>query len=81
MKKRPFVLLMVLVAVLYSCRPSRPVTSPGSPGYVETGLASWYGPEFHGRPTSSREIFDQNDLTAAHPTLPFGTMVLVTNLD
>ncbi|MCX8160461.1 MAG: septal ring lytic transglycosylase RlpA family protein [Candidatus Saccharicenans sp.] len=48
---------------------------------METGIASWYGPEFHGRPTSSREIFDQNDLTAAHPTLPFGTMVLVTNLE
>lgn len=81
MKKPLLILLMALLAVLNACRPSRPVTSPASPGYVETGLASWYGPEFHGRPTSSREIFDQNDLTAAHPTLPFGTIVLVTNLD
>jgi rare lipoprotein A len=47
---------------------------------AETGLASWYGPEFHGRPTSSREIFDMNDMTAAHRTLPFGTYVMVTNL-
>lgn len=47
---------------------------------VETGVASWYGQEFHGRPTSSREIYDMNDLTAAHRTLPFGTYVMVTNL-
>jgi rare lipoprotein A len=49
--------------------------------YVEEGLASWYGPDFHGRPTSSREIFDMNEMTAAHPTLPFGTYVVVTNLN
>jgi rare lipoprotein A len=48
---------------------------------VEMGVASWYGPEFNGRPTSSREIYDMNDLTAAHPTLPFGTFVMVTNLE
>jgi len=46
-----------------------------------TGLASWYGPDFHGKPTSSREIYDMNDMTAAHRTLPFGIWVLVTNLD
>jgi peptidoglycan lytic transglycosylase len=49
-------------------------------GGVETGVASWYGQEFHGRPTSSREVFDMNDMTAAHRTLPFGTSVMVTNL-
>jgi len=49
-------------------------------GGVETGVASWYGQEFHGRPTSSREVFDMNDMTAAHRTLPFGTYVMVTNL-
>ncbi|HYA49427.1 MAG TPA: septal ring lytic transglycosylase RlpA family protein, partial [Burkholderiales bacterium] len=43
--------------------------------------ASWYGPEFHGRPTSNHEVFNMNDMTAAHPTLPFGTYVNVTNLD
>jgi peptidoglycan lytic transglycosylase len=48
---------------------------------VEVGVASWYGGEFHGRPTSSREVFDMNDMTAAHRTLPFGTHVLVTNLE
>lgn len=81
MKKTFFLPLLILLAGLYSCRPSKPEVSPPPAGFVETGIASWYGPEFHGRPTSSREIFDQNDLTAAHPTLPFGTMVLVTNLE
>ncbi len=45
------------------------------------GLASWYGGKFHGRLTSSGEVFDTNDMTAAHRSLPFGTMVKVTNLD
>jgi rare lipoprotein A len=45
------------------------------------GLASWYGGKFHGRLTSSGEVFDTNDLTAAHRTLPFGARVKVTNLD
>lgn len=81
MKKSFFVPLLILSAAFYSCRPSRPEVSPPPAGFVETGIASWYGQEFHGRPTSSREIYDQNDLTAAHPTLPFGTMVLVTNLE
>lgn len=50
------------------------------PGATQTGMASWYGPGFHGSRTSSGEIYDQNDLTAAHPTLPLGTQVAVTNL-
>ena len=45
------------------------------------GLASWYGPWFHGRVTACGEIFDQHALTAAHRTLPFGTRIAVTNLD
>jgi rare lipoprotein A len=44
------------------------------------GVASWYGGKFHGRLTSSGEVFDTNEMTAAHRTLPFGTMVKVTNL-
>lgn len=46
---------------------------------VERGLASWYGKKFHGRRTASGERFDMNDLTAAHPSLPFGTRLLVRN--
>jgi rare lipoprotein A len=44
------------------------------------GIASWYGGKFHGRLTSNGEVFDTNELTAAHKTLPFGAMVKVTNL-
>jgi len=46
-----------------------------------TGFASWYGPGFHGNRSASGERFNQHDLTAAHRTLPFGTRVVVTNLD
>jgi rare lipoprotein A len=45
------------------------------------GIASWYGGKFHGRLTSSGEVFDTNEMTAAHRTLPFGTIVKVTNQD
>ncbi len=51
------------------------------PGYDAVGIASWYGRRYHGRHTASGEIFDMNSATAAHPTLPFGTRVLVTNLE
>lgn len=46
-----------------------------------TGMASWYGPGFHGRRSASGEVFNQNALTAAHRTLPFGTRVRVTNVN
>ncbi len=49
-------------------------------GAREEGIASWYGPGFHGRLTAAGEVFDQFELTAAHPSLPLGTRVLVTNL-
>ena len=49
-------------------------------GYREEGIASWYGGEFHGRPTASGEIYDMNLLTAAHRTLPLGTVLRVTEL-
>tara|TARA_R110000787_G_scaffold84006_11_gene180341 strand:- start:1255 stop:2178 length:924 start_codon:yes stop_codon:yes gene_type:complete len=48
--------------------------------YVETGIASWYGPKFHGRQTANGGIFDMNAVTAAHRTLPLPSMVRVTNL-
>ncbi|GBD25117.1 Endolytic peptidoglycan transglycosylase RlpA [bacterium HR30] len=50
-------------------------------GAKQEGVASWYGPGFHGNPTASGEVFDQYELTAAHPSLPLGTRVLVTNLE
>ncbi len=48
---------------------------------IERGIASWYGPGFQGKATASGEIFDTNQLTAAHKKLPFGTIVEVVNLD
>ncbi|GAB4279123.1 MAG: hypothetical protein Kow0029_22860 [Candidatus Rifleibacteriota bacterium] len=50
-------------------------------GVYQTGIASWYGAEYHGRPTASGEIFDRNALTAAHKELAFNTWVEVTNLE
>jgi rare lipoprotein A len=49
--------------------------------YDQVGIASWYGEPFHGRRTSSGEIYDMHKLTAAHLTLPFGTIVRVTDLE
>jgi rare lipoprotein A len=51
-----------------------------SDGYRERGVASWYGRPFHGRPTSSGEMYDMNEMTAAHTSLPLPTWVEVTNL-
>lgn len=50
-------------------------------GDTQTGIASWYGPGFHGKKTSNGEVFDTNALTAAHKTLPMNTIVKVDNLD
>ncbi|HEY1720954.1 MAG TPA: septal ring lytic transglycosylase RlpA family protein [Magnetospirillaceae bacterium] len=49
--------------------------------YDETGIASWYGPNFHGKFTANGEVYDQNDVTAAHRTLPMPSIVRVTNLE
>lgn len=54
---------------------------PSAEGYVEEGVASWYGPGFHGKPTSCGEIYDMEAMTAAHKTLPLGTYVKVTHLE
>jgi rare lipoprotein A len=49
-------------------------------GYTQKGVASWYGPGFHGKKTSSGEVYDMHCMTAAHSVLPLNTMVKVTNL-
>lgn len=53
--------------------------SPAFANQTINGAASWYGPGFHGRLTANGEIYDQNGMTAAHKTLPFGTQVRVTD--
>lgn len=50
------------------------------PSYDRSGIASWYGADFHGRRTANGEIYNMNALTAAHPTLPLPSYVTVTNL-
>lgn len=62
--------------------PSQPVPAPaiGQPIFVETGIASWYGPPYHNRKSSDGEIYNMNALTAAHRTLPLGSIVRVTNV-
>jgi rare lipoprotein A len=54
---------------------------PSAEGYSERGVASWYGQKFHGRQTSSREVYDMCSFSAAHKTLPLPSYVRVTNLD
>jgi rare lipoprotein A len=51
------------------------------PGYTENGIASWYGPGFHGKTTASMEVYNMHELTAAHNVLPLNTLVRVTNLN
>lgn len=58
-----------------------PAPSFGADPHQLTGGASWYGEDFHGRPTASGQPYDMHQLTAAHKTLPFGTRVLVTDLN
>jgi rare lipoprotein A len=53
---------------------------PEFPVYLDSGVASWYGPKWKGRLTASGEYFDPDSMTAAHKSLPFGTIVKVTNL-
>jgi rare lipoprotein A len=60
--------------------PLETIPAPLQPTLLETGIASWYGPRFHGKLTASGEVFNQNELTAAHRTLPWGSKVKVINL-
>ncbi|MDZ7662029.1 septal ring lytic transglycosylase RlpA family protein [Thiohalophilus sp.] len=65
----------------YVVRGKRYYVKTSSQGYVERGLASWYGKKFHGHRTSSGETYDMYAMTAAHKTLPLPTYAEVTNLD
>jgi len=78
----PAALMIAAVAVVAGCGPRRAPTdvpAPG-PGWIEQGEASWYGSKYHGHRTASGERYDMHAMTAAHPTLPFGTVVEVVNL-
>ena len=68
--------LYLLISCAGKVKPVKPVV-----GARQIGIASWYGEDFHGKPTASGEIYNMYDMTAAHQTLPLGTHVMVTNLD
>lgn len=72
-----FLILLIPNILFFSC-----TRLPYPPSQaVQSGEASWYGPDFHGKLTSNKEIYDMYDMTAAHNSLPFGTYVMVTNLN
>ncbi len=75
-------LSLVLLLAGHACTSTRPTSVEGvEKRETQQGIASWYGPGFHGRPTASGEIYDMHALTAAHRTLPIGTMIEVRNLE
>jgi len=71
--KKNFVFITLIAVVLFN------LSAQTAEVFKQEGIASWYGPEYDGRPTASGEIFDSSLLTAAHPSLPFGTRLVVTN--
>jgi rare lipoprotein A len=74
--------VLIALALLAGCTKRRhtPPAAIARAGAVEEGIASWYGHPYHGRASSSGEIYDMEKMTAAHRTLPFGTKVHVQNL-
>lgn len=76
----PVGLLILGLLFITSCGSAKAsVKAPDGGRHEMQGMASWYGQQFHGRPTASGEPFDMNGFTAAHKTLPFGTRVRVTH--
>ena len=75
---------LFLLIVMFGCAvpPAKVRVTPPPEGRLsQVGIASWYGPGFHGKATTSGAIYNQYELTAAHQTLPLGTRVMVTNLE
>lgn len=76
----PATLAVVFAAACGGYGYQPPPQTTVDPGWTQEGVASWYGPGFHGRPTASGEVFDMDAMTAAHRTLPLGTRIEVTVL-
>ncbi len=76
-------LVLILLISAASCARKRPAVRAPAPVPADSlvGYASWYGEPHHGRPTASGEVYDMHRMTAAHRTLPLGTMVKVINLE
>lgn len=73
-------LLVVLFLTTGCSAHKQPATPKANPLAIGRGVASWYGPNFDGRRTANGERYDMHEMTAAHPTLPFGTLVEVRNV-
>jgi rare lipoprotein A len=73
--------LLVLLLVAGCATKKGPSGEPTRKGDEQRWLASWYGKKYHGRPTASGERFNMHKVSAAHRTLPLGSVVRVTNLD
>lgn len=79
---RPAVLAVVLgLGTVLHATDQVQAANINRPAFVQRGKASFYGPGFHGKRTASGERFNQHELTAAHPDLPLGAQVTVTNLE
>jgi rare lipoprotein A len=83
----PIIALVISIALVAGCsrstdekRDDRPRRKEKRPHFVQTGMASWYGKGLKGGRTASGERFDPEGLSAAHRTLPFGSIVRITNL-
>ncbi len=70
---------LAITAVVLGCALGATPAAAEETKPLQKGVASWYGPGFHGKKTANGERFNTNDLTAAHKTLPFGTQLRVTN--
>ncbi|MCL2139801.1 MAG: septal ring lytic transglycosylase RlpA family protein, partial [Treponema sp.] len=81
MKRINMQIIAVLITMLCISQFAAAQSFSATENLAQEGLASWYGPGFEGRPTASGELFDSSQFTAAHPSLPFGTFLLVTNKD
>jgi rare lipoprotein A len=77
MKTFSFIVYALIVTAFVPAQVIKTAMPAGA--FSQEGIASWYGAEFEGKPTASGEIFNASRFTAAHPTLPFGTMLKVTN--
>jgi rare lipoprotein A len=78
---RAWLLLGVVAGIVALMLAGDRTSASEDPRAVQFGLASWYGPGFHGQETASGEIFDQREMVAAHRTLPLGSVIRVTNLE
>jgi rare lipoprotein A len=81
--RQALIVISCLALLLSSCGEKRSVRAAVPPAVngIEVGIASWYGHPYHGRTSASGEVYDMEQLTAAHRTLPFGTLVRVVNLE